>query len=322
MKNGSMTHPDGSCVGQCDCGTQPCGEYLWDHRNGSMLRDWIVNEHILGPAGMGDPAIDGFFSASPQPTVTSAPPPPPCSSAQPASPSSPRTGHEPSLFDTHMLVCGACGAVDDFWCSDILQPGACHDPVQGATEIDKNQQIDMGLSDADIKDLTLAWAETMGAVQKGILDKGGYTWSLIPGQENANASPIMMSNKTCAAQLREACTETSRWTKFATLFGLTAAGTELVQLEQDIAFFLLARGPFAWLGWGRWGIGWPLNPEPAHGALPAQPHGVPLPAILQTEVGEPSGLCTEKSPGLFTREYSKVRVSLDCGTFEGKITPK
>ena len=27
--NGSMTHPDGACTdGQCDCGSQPCGEYL------------------------------------------------------------------------------------------------------------------------------------------------------------------------------------------------------------------------------------------------------------------------------------------------------
>ena len=44
-------HPkgDGDCGAEpCDCGAVPCGEYLFDHRNGSMLRDWIVNEHILG----------------------------------------------------------------------------------------------------------------------------------------------------------------------------------------------------------------------------------------------------------------------------------
>jgi hypothetical protein len=116
---------------------------------------------------------------------------------------------------------------------------------------------------------------------------------------------------------------TSRWSKFATFFGLTVLNDNtLIQLEQDIAFFLLARGPFAWLGWGRWGIGWPFNPEPAHGTLPAQPHGVPLPAILQTEVGEPSGLCVEKSEGVFEREYSKVSVRLDCGKFEAEIKPK
>eukprot|EP01046_Picozoa_sp_COSAG06_P025819 COSAG06_NODE_2191_length_7380_cov_12.835737_1_plen_32_part_10 len=32
----------------------------------------------------------------------------------------------------------------------------------------------MGLSDADIKDLTLGWEQTMGAVQKAIVDAGGY----------------------------------------------------------------------------------------------------------------------------------------------------
>jgi hypothetical protein len=36
-----------SCNGTCDCSGVPCGEYLWDHRNAS-LRDWIVNEHVMG----------------------------------------------------------------------------------------------------------------------------------------------------------------------------------------------------------------------------------------------------------------------------------
>jgi hypothetical protein len=128
---------------------------------------------------------------------------------------------------------------------------------------------------------------------------------------------------------------------------------------QDVSFFLLARGPFAWLGWGTWGMvsqtpilfrrrarhllaavsgvdihgapmrwaflwqGWPFNPEPAHGTLPARPHGVPLPSILGTDVGEPLGLCRETKPGFFTREYSKVTVTLDCGAaFKGMVTPK
>lgn len=108
--------------------------------------------------------------------------------------------------------------IDDFWCSDIIS-GRCTDPVQGATEINPFQQMDMGLTDDDIKQLTLAWSKTMGAVQKAIVGAGGYTWSLIPGQENANASPIMMTNVTCAPMLRKACKAGSRWQKFATLFG-------------------------------------------------------------------------------------------------------
>ena len=158
-------------------------------------------------------------------------------------------------------------------------------------------------------------------VQQGILDAKGYTWSLIPGQENANASPLMMKNTTCAADLRAACTPASRWQKYATLFGFSNAGSALTQLEQDLAFFLLARGPYAWIGWGTWGIGWPFNPEPAHGTLPARPHGVPLPKELSMDVGEPvDPICKETAAGsgVFKREYSKVSVELDCEKFIGK----
>ena len=39
-----------------DCGDViPCGDYVFDHRNAS-LRKWLVEEHMLGPMGMGHPA--------------------------------------------------------------------------------------------------------------------------------------------------------------------------------------------------------------------------------------------------------------------------
>ena len=53
--------PDGTCVDYCDVGKQPAGEYLYDHRNGSQLRDFIVQETILGEMGLGDASIDGTF---------------------------------------------------------------------------------------------------------------------------------------------------------------------------------------------------------------------------------------------------------------------
>ena len=56
----AQPNPDGKCVDFCDVGEQPCGEYLFDHRNGSMLRDFIVQETILSPTGLGDPHIDGM----------------------------------------------------------------------------------------------------------------------------------------------------------------------------------------------------------------------------------------------------------------------
>lgn len=285
--------PDGVCTDNtCDCGAQPCGEYYFDHRNGSSLRDWIVNELIGGKRGLGDPAISGFF-------------------------------------------------LDDAWCSDKLcqqlgcpmqgQYGCagckCNHP-QGASEGEEHQLADMGLSDDDVADITSAWNATMGAVQQYILDHGGYTWSLIPGQANANAMPLLMNKTTCAATLREACRHDSRWQQFSTLFGLNKGkawtSTTLTQLDQDLAYFLLARGPYAWLGWGKWGMDWPSLS--CWSQQCDDDHIVPLPAQLTAgglDVGEPLGICTELgSSGVFVRNYSKVQVQLDCGQFVGKITPK
>ena len=42
---------DGDCIEQCDCGpTNPCGEYIFDHRGGEVegrtFRDWFINELV------------------------------------------------------------------------------------------------------------------------------------------------------------------------------------------------------------------------------------------------------------------------------------
>ena len=69
----------------------------------------------------------------------------------------------------------------------------------------------MGLTDQEIKDITLGWFETMEAVGSAILAADGYTWSLMPGQTMANASPQKVSKATCAAALTAACKSDSSW---------------------------------------------------------------------------------------------------------------
>ena len=129
--------------------------------------------------------------------------------------------------------------MDDYWCSDLIckeNPHVagcpCSDPVQGPTEIDTHSQEDMGLSDEEIREITVEWNKAMEAVQKEVLVRGGYTWSLMLGQQNANAMPRALKRETCAAQLRAACAADSDWQRHAILFGLTVAnGTQLPQLQ-------------------------------------------------------------------------------------------
>ena len=56
-------HINGSTQsGSCDCGEGvSCGEYLWDHRNGSSLTTWLTETYIGGKEyGLGNPNVDGL----------------------------------------------------------------------------------------------------------------------------------------------------------------------------------------------------------------------------------------------------------------------
>ncbi len=46
---GSPEHPygHGNCHLPCNCGSVPCGEYLFNHANGTMLRDWLECTMLL-----------------------------------------------------------------------------------------------------------------------------------------------------------------------------------------------------------------------------------------------------------------------------------
>lgn len=295
------------------CARPQCGGYLWDHRNAS-LQKFLIDEFMLGPTGLGSSAISGFFIDGE------------------------RTTTAPSLLRSHWIFLSQRGLgwaaqfPVDFWCSDLLCKDlgcSCGDPRQGPSEIVNTSQADMGLTDRDIKDITIAWNNTMGMVERATLEKGGYTWSLMRGENNANASPQMLANKAsvghrlrCAAQLKEACMATSIFQTTANLFGVTfnSSTLELTQLEQDVAFFLLARGEYAWIGWGTWGMTWPFNAEPAHGTLPALPHGVPKPPLLSRDFGAPvDKACRPVSPGVFERRWTKGVVQLDCNTFTATL---
>ena len=40
------TYDDGKCIDECDCGTQPCGNYVWDFRN-TTFQEWYVHKLFL-----------------------------------------------------------------------------------------------------------------------------------------------------------------------------------------------------------------------------------------------------------------------------------
>lgn len=89
-----------------------------------------------------------------------------------------------------------------YWCygSD------CHDPVPGASEIDKYQQSDMGLSDDDIQHIAVAWRASMDAVHKALLKNKAFAWDMFPNQKDAGCgSGPEISKSSCDAILSREC---------------------------------------------------------------------------------------------------------------------
>ena len=74
--------------------------------------------------------------------------------------------------------------------------------------------------------------------------------------------------------------------------------------EQQLAAFLLIRGPHAFFGTA-WGVG--LVHE--------------WRSEYDTDVGEPAGRCAEVSPGVFARNWTRAAVMLDCNAFHARIEP-
>lgn len=296
--SGTMDTP--TCIdGVCDCGEGlPCGEYLWDHRNGSMLRDFFVNEYILGANGLANPNVDGFYLDDhwfvPQPTT-----------AQPT----PATATATTATTAKKALRGVFTGC-------------------GATEEHVNCDVDMGLSDADVANIVSNWSATSDAVLEAVLKNKGFTYggsSLFSGTGSRVGNSTDPSDPSdprpkCAAYMRESCSQSSQPYKSSYIFEFTRKTFHdpfpLPFPNEDIAQFLLVRGPFGWIGHNWFGC---LKEN--SGMTPA---GL-RPALLDTDVGGPvDAVCKETAPnsGVFVREWSKASVQLDCNTWTGTITPK
>jgi len=279
---GSLFYHDQEQTPHGDCGV-PCGEYLFDHRNGSMLQEWFIKELVGGPTGIDNPAIDGFY------------------------------------FD------------DNYGSST------------GASEEDSHNIQDCGLSEAEAAAVAEGWKENTAAVGKAVLAKGGFPYPYFVMSGRNETDP----HTSCQRDMQRMCAinrtlgrpnlhnqalvlEFSRVSHTV----LWHPNGTLPWFLQDLATFLLVRGPFAWLGYtwsGCTDSGYPAGCDPActqPGCKPCRfptamdSHPFPRPDALDSDFGEPVGQCHESSAGVWTREWSKASVELNCNSFRASILKK
>lgn len=255
----------GNCSAPCDCGPGlPCGEYIFNHANGSQLRSWLLDEYVMGPTGMGNPNVTGLY------------------------------------LDDGWSSSGPGGNITD--CS--------RNTIGGPTEVNPFCVADMGLTQADTQAQQSALGVTNSAVSAAVRAAGGFTWAYLT---QASTPPKAAGPEACAAWFRTKGPSLATLA-LAWLFQCPWCGlSEHDSRAQDLAAFLLVRGPYAWIGQGWLGL--------CDGVM-ANPVWYPP---LDVEYGAPlTDFYNETSPGsgVFNRSYEHAWVGFDCGAYEGSIVMK
>ena len=217
---------------------------------------------------------------------------------------------------------------------------------------------DMGITPPIQAQLAADYDKVMATVYAQVLANKQFSWQQLwngqskPDEKNGCCTGPLVSKGSCAASLRSLCDAASpAQTRFMT-YAFSPGRCQgdpgnLESPEQDIANFLLVRGPYAVMGHG-WCV--------ARSAAGAPPRGLPAPAdtshffsclrpppppfsprrlgcsrdyqvpdLLNADFGEPvDAVCKETAPGsqIFTRAWSKADVEMDCNTWTPTITFK
>ena len=192
--------------------------------------------------------------------------------------------------------------LDDEWYNTTMYWGCSATPIGGATEEDGNCLADMGLATQDFTtEITDAWCATRHRGLETMRLAGGWVWQMFSLQSTPTQAQ-------CASSLRAMCAagSSSSFYNATTMHSMTGDQLTLPNFAQDLAVFLLLRGPYAYLGFGWSGCG-------THPLYPPE---------LKLDYGVPMGLCSETAPqsGVFTRLWSKATVTMDCQAYKGTVT--
>jgi len=206
---------------------------------------------------------------------------------------------------------GANPNISGFFFDDQFNPN-------GATE-SKGTLPNLGLTPAQGAQVSEYYWAHMNTVYDTLIKRGAFAWQLLwTGQKDCpwknsysclgtTGTKYLVEKGKCRAQLSAMCKADSQAQNRAMMFPFAGKDpSKLAAFEQDLASFLLARGPHAFLGHSWLGCSKEYS----------------FPDALNADYGEPTELCHETSHGVFERDWTKAKVIMDCGKYEASITMK
>ena len=199
--------------------------------------------------------------------------------------------------------------LDDFWTS------------AGPSEIDSNMLLDMGMSSQDAAAMTADWQAGMDRLFAYADAQGKFISNM-----GYNGDSLSYSNTAqCISRLTTMCSANlpvfGHWYVVnyeyvqPPLFGITAPNAPL-----DVAYFLLTRGPWAWIAGGPM-LGWHMSHWWTQGQARRIQFRTDLrPQEFNVDYGEPLCSCVQTAtPGVFARTWTKANVTVECNAMQGHI---
>ncbi len=194
--------------------------------------------------------------------------------------------------------------VDDAW------------EASGPTEMDTDAVEKMGMSPQDVAAMIAAWAANVQAYRDALVAAELFEWGLLDGgQQTAPGQNQTCGQCSCQSFLEAQCSVNASAQQGTLFYGYSrsvhTSPWPLPTPDQDLAMFLLARGPYAFFGYG-WS-----------GCISASRPFTRPPSIAR-EYGAPLNNCSQTAPGsgVWTRNFTRADVAIDCKSFEATFSMK
>jgi len=182
--------------------------------------------------------------------------------------------------------------------------GIFTDDVDGTFEEHNAAVKNMGYTPEEVSDIIAANQVAYDRIITALIAKKGYNWQAIAGGDGTSGDVLPKNQATCESAMRKLC-PTSPLQGRPTL--LPAGGKSDTHIaDTTVAAFLIARGPFWWIGTGWQGCTttpttWQEDP------------------LMQIDPGTPTSNCVESSKGVYSRAFTKGNATLDCNTWKATL---
>ena len=309
----------------CDCGTKPCGFYVFNHSstaviNGQTFREWFLDSYMFNEVG-GSELVDGFYwddtwypggvGDDPYKNMV-----------QDMGLSKADLLQLTASYDATMTALINRTLASNKFAWQLMGGAHVRSTVAAECMADLAAYCD---PDAQVQKEAMYYplshgqsrpkhpftnCSVFGCTCKGAADYYGIAHARFGCADKGAQQWWIHEAKPCASAY-SCCTVDDYSKKPPPYPGCSPSAS----FEQDLANFLLIRGPYAWLGHGWQGCDQPSADEGG---------GYPFPPQLHTDFGTPLGLCaeTKDGSGVFRREWSKATVEMDCNTGTPSIVMK